>query len=103
MTTETETQNQGCPFVISTARTSKGPEWWAGFEDREPFAVSEVSADDAVTKARALMAAHGWREEMGVEVGMLLIRQYERGRDDEAVARGGYRIHDDNGEEFGDV
>lgn len=86
---------RGCAFGVTEARTSKGPEWWAGFATAgEPFAVSEVSREDAVTKARAFMAAHGWRDDMGAEVGLLLVRQYERGRDDESAARGGIRIHD---------
>lgn len=42
------------------------------------------------------MATHGWRDDMGAEVGLLLIKQYERGRDDESAARGGIRIHDDD-------
>lgn len=84
-------------FVVTVARTSKGPEWWAGFAAAgEPFAVSEVSREDAIAKARTFMATHGWRDDMGDEVGLLLIRQYERGRDDEAVARGGFRIHDED-------
>ena len=93
----------GCRFAVTEARTSKGPEWWAGFATvGEPFAVSEVSREDAVAKARAFMAAHGWRDDMGAEVGLLLVRQYDRGRDDESTARGGIRLCDD-GAEFGDV
>lgn len=93
----------GCRFAVTEARTSKGPEWWAGFATvGEPFAVSEVSREDAVAKARAFMAAHGWRDDMGAEVGLLLVRQYDRGRDDESAARGGIRLCDD-GAEFGDV
>lgn len=85
----------GCAFGVTEARTSKGPEWWAGFATvGEPFAVSEISREDAVAKARAFMAAHGWRDDMGAEVGLLLVRQYDRGRDDESAARGGIRIHD---------
>jgi len=88
---------RGCEFGVTEARTSKGPEWWAGFANLgEPFAVSEVSREDAIARARAFMAAHGWRDDMGAEVGLLLIKQYERGRDDESVARGGIRIHEDD-------
>ena len=88
---------RGCEFAVTEARTSKGPEWWAGFAAAgEPFAVSEVSSEDAIARARAYMAAHGWRDDMGAEVGLLLIRAYERGRDDESAARGGIRIHDDD-------
>ena len=84
---------RGCEFSVIEARTSKGPEWWAGFAAAgEPFAVSEVSREDAIVKARAFMAAHGWRDDMGAEVGLLLIKQYERGRDDESATRGGIRI-----------
>ena len=43
-----------------------------------------------------IMAAHGWRDDMGAEVGLLLIKQYERGRDDESAARGGIRIHEEH-------
>jgi len=87
---------RGCEFAVTEARTSKGPEWWAGFAAAgEPFAVSEVSSEDAIARARAYMAAHGWRDDMGAEVGLLLIRAYERGRDDESAARGGIRIHEE--------
>jgi hypothetical protein len=70
-------------FIITPAMTSKGPEFWAGFPDREPFAVSEVSAEDAEAKAMTLLTARGWHPDMGYGIGMLLLAQYEQGRADQ--------------------
>lgn len=75
-------------FTTIPMQESKGPSWWAfltGYEDYS-LAVSEVSPEDAIAKARSMLADHGWREEMGAEVGILLCKQYERGRMEDVEA-----------------
>lgn len=75
-------------FTAIPMQESKGPSWWAfltGYEDYS-LAVSEVSPEDAIAKARSMLADHGWREEMGAEIGLLLCKQYERGRMEDVEA-----------------
>jgi len=75
-------------FTTRKMEASNGDSWWAFFECDLDFslAVSEVSPDDAIARARAFLAEHGWREEMGAEIGILLCKQYERGRMEDVEA-----------------
>lgn len=68
-------------FIVHKMVESRGDSWWAFLACDETYslAVSEVSSSDAVDKAKVFLASHGWRPEMGEEIGILLCKQYERG------------------------
>jgi len=75
-------------FATRKMEASNGDSWWAFFECDLDYslAVSEVSPEDALEIARGFLTKHGWREEMGAEVGLLLCKQYERGRMEDVEA-----------------